>query len=209
MTSRMTTANKDRKASATTEVIIWIAVAAAVGALMFYARSSRSGGGNMGVNHAAVGKKLMGVSLDVLTGGGEKITTDSLEGHVTLVNFWGTWCPPCRVEFPHIVKLNDEFRDKEDFQFVSISVPGKEKSVEQLRANTQEFLDQRPTDFPTYVDLHNQTSNAVTTALNEDGMGLPLTLVIGPDGTIRGVWQGYAAGVEKEMQSLLSELLKD
>ena len=50
---------------------------------------------------------------------GKTISTASLKGKVVIVNFWATWCPPCRAEIPDLVKLQDKYRDK--LQIIGIS----------------------------------------------------------------------------------------
>ncbi|HYM24875.1 MAG TPA: TlpA disulfide reductase family protein, partial [Vicinamibacterales bacterium] len=50
---------------------------------------------------------------------GHDLTSASLRGRVTIVNFWATWCPPCRAEIPDLVKLQDKYRNQ--LQIVGIS----------------------------------------------------------------------------------------
>src|SRR2546430_14103896 len=50
---------------------------------------------------------------------GRPITTASLKGKVVIVNFWATWCPPCRAEIPDLIKLQDKYRDQ--LQIIGIS----------------------------------------------------------------------------------------
>src|SRR5262249_27861184 len=57
------------------------------------------------------------------------VTTDSLKGKVTIINFWATWCPPCRAEMPDLVKLQDRYRD----QLQIIGVSQDEGSPEDVR----------------------------------------------------------------------------
>jgi thiol-disulfide isomerase/thioredoxin len=50
---------------------------------------------------------------------GHAISTASLKGKVVIVNFWATWCPPCRAEIPDLIKLQDKYKDK--LQIIGIS----------------------------------------------------------------------------------------
>lgn len=52
---------------------------------------------------------------------GTKLTLSSLKGKVVLLNFWATWCPPCREEIPSMMKLNEKMAGK-PFQMVAISI---------------------------------------------------------------------------------------
>ena len=50
--------------------------------------------------------------FSVRTLDGDKVTLDDLEGDVVLVNFWATWCPPCRLEMPGFQSVYDEYKDR-------------------------------------------------------------------------------------------------
>jgi thiol-disulfide isomerase/thioredoxin len=50
---------------------------------------------------------------------GKAISSDSLRGKVTIVNFWATWCPPCRAEIPDLIALQDKYRDQ--LQIIGVS----------------------------------------------------------------------------------------
>jgi cytochrome c biogenesis protein CcmG/thiol:disulfide interchange protein DsbE len=197
----------ERRGAISKELIFWGILGACVLGVMLLSRTIQRENGQ-GTKHPSVGKNLPEVSLEVLTGQGENLTLDALSGRVSLINFWGTWCPPCRVEFPHIVALDREFRDHANFKLVSISVPGGETSVDELRANTEKFLATRNADITTYVDAGQMTWRGVVDALDGQN-GVPTTLILDGDGTIRGVWIGYAAGVEQDMQRLVSTLLSE
>ena len=91
------------------------------------------GGGEKGTEGPAIGRHLLHFRLEPLTGESQPASLDDLSGRVVLVNFWGTWCPPCRAEFPHIVELNAEFAGRDDFRLYAVSC-GSMTRDEDLRA---------------------------------------------------------------------------
>jgi thiol-disulfide isomerase/thioredoxin len=60
---------------------------------------------------------------------GHEISSASLRGKVTIVNFWATWCPPCRAEIPDLVKLQDKYRDRLQIIGISEDEDGADKVI--------------------------------------------------------------------------------
>ncbi len=83
-------------------------------------------------------------ALDLPLLGGHRITLASLKGRVVLVNFWATWCPPCRKEMPSMERLQ---RDMANRPFTILAVNAGETP-----AAVQEFLQQVPVTFPIALD---------------------------------------------------------
>ncbi|RMF97283.1 MAG: TlpA family protein disulfide reductase, partial [Planctomycetota bacterium] len=75
-------------------------------------------------NHAGVGSPLPAIDLQPLTADSGPVATADIEGKVVLLNFWGTWCPPCRQEAPHIDALYQTFGGNEGFRLLSVSCSG-------------------------------------------------------------------------------------
>src|SRR5690606_18355549 len=62
---------------------------------------------------------------------GEELRTDSLKGKVLFINFWATWCPPCRAEMPSIQSLYNNLQDNPDIEFLLVEIDGaKDKTIE-------------------------------------------------------------------------------
>jgi thiol-disulfide isomerase/thioredoxin len=160
-----------------------------------------------GDHHPAVGTKLTTLQLLPLTGDAQPVSEADLTGKVTLINFWGTWCGPCLVEFPHLVELVNHFRDQADFQFLSVSSNSDPYDEEGLAESTAQFLKQQQADFPTYRDPRGQSTMALVQAAKLDGFGYPATVVLGRDGAIRGLWIGYTPGDEKAVRQVLEKAL--
>jgi len=168
---------------------------------------------DVGKSHPAVGRKLIHLSLAPLTGGDEAVDLKAvdlkgLSGKVALVNYWGVWCPPCRQEFPHLQKLEQELAADEDFRFLSVSCGyGKEEDLDQLRDQTARFLDSMGANFPTYHDPGMESRTALVIGAGLRGFGYPTTVLLDKGGFIRAIWTGYTPGYETEMTEMARDLL--
>jgi cytochrome c biogenesis protein CcmG/thiol:disulfide interchange protein DsbE len=161
---------------------------------------------NRGTGHPAVGQKLPPVELEPLTGGGQAIGPGDLAGRVVLLNFWGTWCPPCLAELPDIAEIERKFRDRGDFLLLAVSCGRQSpEDPEQLRRETSALLSGEQIDMPTYWDEGITTRLAVNEVV--DLRYVPTTLLVDRSGVIRGVWSGLAE--KDELEELLSQLLEE
>lgn len=163
-----------------------------------------------GAKDPLVGKQLAVLRFEPLTGDGKSLGLADLKGNVTLVNFWGTWCPPCLEEFPALEKLRSELASDPEFRFVSVSCwQGIETDIDRLRSETAGFLQTRRSDLPTCYDPDARTRIAILDLLGVNGMGYPMTLLFDRQGTIRGVWHGYERGMEADVRSVTLGVLKE
>jgi thiol-disulfide isomerase/thioredoxin len=156
-----------------------------------------------------VGQPLPFVEVRPLTGDGMPVSVAELKDHVTLLNLWGTWCPPCRSELPHIAELAKRFAGHEAFRLLAVSYPqgGPSDDVQSLRENTETLLRQLKVKMPTYFDPGDATRSAVDKAITFEGF--PTTLLIDRKGVIRAVWVGYRPGLETEMERHIGMLLEE
>ncbi|MBN2332030.1 MAG: TlpA family protein disulfide reductase [Deltaproteobacteria bacterium] len=71
---------------------------------------------------------------------GKKLTRDSLNGKVVILDFWATWCPPCRAAIPHLVELDKEYRDR-GLVIIGVSLDrgGKEEVADFARRNQMDY----------------------------------------------------------------------
>lgn len=188
--------------------IFWILLAVVAGGAFFYVLMFRPDGGSSGKEGPAIGRRLPYLQLQSLTGAATNISLDDLAGRVTVVNYWGTWCPPCQREFPHIVDLAERFAKHPDFRLYAVSCDGQDDAnLDALREETEAFLKARDVSLPTYADPNRESRLAMVTALGLNDFAYPTTMIIDRQGTIRGFWVGYERGAERVMQSLVEELL--
>jgi thiol-disulfide isomerase/thioredoxin len=159
--------------------------------------------------HAGVSQTLSFLELRPLTGDGRPVSLADIRDHVTLLNFWGTWCPPCRNELPHIAALRQRFAGRETFRVLAVSCPpgGQADDVQSLQEETAALLKRLDLDLPTYYDPDDATQSALGKLV--DLQGYPTTVLLDRRGTIRAVWVGYRPGVETEMERYISTSLDE
>jgi thiol-disulfide isomerase/thioredoxin len=159
--------------------------------------------------HSGVGQRLPLLELRPLTGDAPPISLADVQNHVTLLNFWGTWCPPCRNELPHIAALRQRFAGQEAFRLLAVSCPpgGQADDVQSLQEDTAALLKRLGLDLPTYYDPGDATQTALGSVI--DFEGYPTTVLLDRHGVIRAVWAGFRPGVETEMERFISTLLDE
>ena len=123
---------------------------------------------------------------------GRKLELADYQGKVILLNFWATWCGPCRVEIPAFIKLQERYRDQ-GFVIIGIS---EDESVEPVREFYREF----GMNYPVAMG-ENRVSE-----LFGGIVGLPTTFLIGRDGRIYSKHMGAAniSVFEAEVKELLA-----
>jgi peroxiredoxin len=126
---------------------------------------------------------------------GEQITLSKLKGKVVVVNFWATWCPPCRQELKVVEKeLINRFKGK-DFIFLPISRGEAKKTVEAFREqNGYTFpmgLDPKQTIYKKYASNY-----------------IPRNFVVGKDGKVIYVSVGYEPKEFAEMVEVIEKAVK-
>ncbi|HEY8562777.1 MAG TPA: thioredoxin domain-containing protein [Pyrinomonadaceae bacterium] len=106
------------------------------------------------------------------------------KGKPLLVNFWATWCGPCREEFPDLVEIDAEYRGKIDFFTVSLDF------IEELERDVPKFLSEMKAEMPTYL-LTSADENALIASIAKDwNGGLPFTILYNEKGEVIFIRQG-------------------
>lgn len=110
---------------------------------------------------------------------GNPIKLAELEGKVVLVDFWATWCGPCRMEIPHFVELQNTYK-KQGFTMVGISLD--QQGVEMVK----NFSKQWKINYPIVIDSSGEVASAYGGIRS-----IPTTYLIGRDGTVKETIVGY------------------
>jgi thiol-disulfide isomerase/thioredoxin len=99
-------------------------------------------------------------------------------GKPLLINFWATWCDPCREEFPDLVNLSHEFRGKVDFITVSLD------DLADIDGDVPKFLRDMDSKIPAFL-LHTPDESAAISMVSKDWTGnLPMTVLFEAGGAI-------------------------
>jgi cytochrome c biogenesis protein CcmG, thiol:disulfide interchange protein DsbE len=159
--------------------------------------------------HSGVGQPLRYLELRPLTGNPPPVSLPDLENRVTLLNFWGTWCPPCRNELPHIAELRQRYAGQKTFRLLAVSCPagGQPDDVQSLQDDTAALLKRLGLDLPTYYDPDGGTQYALGSVIDLEAF--PTSVLLDRRGVIRAVWVGYRPGVETEMERHIGTLLDE
>jgi thiol-disulfide isomerase/thioredoxin len=132
-----------------------------------------------------VGEKLPLIDLQPLVQSEGPLSNEDLEGKVTLLHFWGTWCGPCQVEFPEFAEMVAGLQNEEGIVVASVSCsPGAELDLDRLKQETEEYLSQFPNPIPTYADSTAMTRQQFSMLSPNGSFGYPTTVLVNKEGKI-------------------------
>ena len=106
---------------------------------------------------------------------GNEVRLSDLKGKPIVLNFWASWCPPCKSEMPHFEKVYKELRD--DVHFVMVNCVGSKESETVKTAKA--FIEKEGYNFPVYFDMTNQSYSKYGAST------IPMTFFIDSEGNIK------------------------
>ncbi len=124
---------------------------------------------------------------------GRYLSLSDYRGKVVLINFWATWCPPCRKEIPDLIKYQRDYR-KQGLQVIGVTYPP------QTLAEVRRFVRRARVNYPVALGTEE------TKSLFAQSEALPLTVVIGKDGRVRDIIEGIL--LPDEFEQKIRPLLK-
>lgn len=186
---------------------IGIVVICCVTSGLMYVRSRLVGDSTTGKSHHAVGRTIPLVSLAPLIDTDDGLELKDLHGKVVLLNFWGTWCPPCRDEFPHIVQIHMKYSDQARFQLASVSCGNGREDRSNLDSTTRAFLRSQNAKLPVFWDPDGQTRLSLMIGAELHEVAYPTTVLLDSSGVIRALWLGFRQAYAREMETMVDQLL--
>jgi peroxiredoxin len=140
-----------------------------------------------------VGSAAPDIELEML-GGGEMSLASHQGKDIVVLDFWATWCGPCRKGLPIVSNVTKSFEDK-NVVFYAVN-------IEEDPAKIRTFLDAQELEIPVALD-------ATGTAQQKYGASsIPTTVIIGKDGKVQAVHTGIGPNTEQELQEQLTTLVE-
>ena len=126
---------------------------------------------------------------------GEEMRLSKLKGKVVLLDFWATWCAPCREAIPHLINLRKTYQEK-SVEVIGMNVD--KGDVETVRR----FVKSMDIPYPITLTSEEVSRNYGVTAL-------PTTIIIDKEGRIRQKFLGFTSEISKQITSTIVELTQE
>jgi len=126
---------------------------------------------------------------------GENVKLSELRGQVVMINFWASWCGPCRQEMPILEQI---YRHYQPMGFTLLGI-----NVEEDSSAANKVLKDISVSFPVLYDNKNQVSESYQVR------AMPSTFLIDRDGQVRYMHKGYQSGYEDAYPEQVRELIRE
>ena len=127
--------------------------------------------------------------------GGSTVDLAQYKGQVVMINFWATWCGPCRQEMPILEQLHKKYKPM-GFTMIGVNVePDSKGAVDWLKAT--------PVTFPILFDTESKVSKLYSVS------GMPSTVIVDRKGNLRWLHRGYKPGDENEYLDQIRALVRE
>ena len=127
--------------------------------------------------------------------GGNNVSLAQYQGQVVMINFWASWCGPCREEMPLLESIYKKY-NKLGFTLLGVNVEPDSKAAD-------DWLKQTPVSFPILYDKDSKVSKLYEVA------GMPSTVIIYRSGKLRVLHRGYKPGDENEYMDSIRALIRE
>ncbi|MGE7769425.1 peroxiredoxin family protein [Viridibacillus arvi] len=102
----------------------------------------------------AIGELAPDFELETLEG--KKVKLSDFRGKKVILNFWATWCPPCKAEIPHMQKYYEKYAEEDNFEIVAVNLTSYKESVKYVK----KFVKTYEMTFPVLLDTKGEQMDA-------------------------------------------------
>ena len=125
---------------------------------------------------------------------GRQISLSDYKGKVVFIDFWATWCPPCRASIPEVEKLYQEFANDEDVVILGINLQEDKDTI-------TKFMKKQEMNYPVLLSDNKVVSNYQIRSI-------PAFFIIDRDGEVYNKYVGFAPGTQENWKKDIKEALK-
>ena len=155
--------------------------------------SQKKGAGGEVPTPSAQGSFPLAPGFSLNTTDGQTVSLSDFKGKVVFIDFWATWCPPCRISMPEVEKIHGHFQGK-NVQVLGLSVDEDPESV-------RRFVAKKKIPYPTLLAGDSDASAAYGVR------GIPHFALIDQEGRLVDTWSGYAPSFGMEWRKAIDALL--
>jgi len=134
-------------------------------------------------------------AFTLMSKAGTQVNLAQYKGQVVMINFWASWCGPCRQEMPLLESIYKKY-NKLGFTLLGVNVEPDSKAAD-------DWLKQTPVSFPILYDKDSKVSRMY------DVSGMPSTVIIDRKGNLRVLHHGYKPGDENEYLDSIRSLIRE
>lgn len=147
------------------------------------------------INASAAGTKDPAPDFTLTSKDGDNVRLQEHLGDVVLINFWASWCGPCREELPYLEELQQEYADL-GFTILAVNLDEDPSKADLL-------LNDIPVSFPVLFDVNDDVSKLYNV------QAMPTTVIVDRDGKQRLLHKGYKRGDEVKYKQAVKALLRE
>ncbi|UCE90150.1 MAG: TlpA family protein disulfide reductase [Pseudomonadota bacterium] len=142
----------------------------------------------------AIKADMMAPDFTLKSASGKNLRLNDYRGQVVMVNFWATWCAPCRKELPHLNKLYQKYQDQ-GFTLLGVNIDSESAEAKRMAKELK-------IAFPVLFDTKQETSKLYKLK------AMPSTVLVDRSGKVISYHLGYKPGYERKYEKEVQALLK-
>lgn len=147
---------------------------------------------NSAVNAAKIGEQVPAFSLPTLQQN-QAVNLKQFQGKVVYLDFWASWCAPCRTSFPLLNKLHEKLK-AQGFEVVAVN-------VDENKTDAEKFFKEFPVNFTVVRENKGELSDQLAVE------SMPTSFILDKQGVIQHVHQGFKSGDLPELEQKITALL--